>query len=479
MEELTPQEYRSLLRGALPTSYDSNTISPDPRSLFTPQAHRRALDPDVTVVKGGRGVGKTVWFQALQDDELREIAAEEYRLPQLRRVRAFPGFGADQSESYPRQRTLEDLLQRANAKIIWETVVLKALGHPELQSGKWSERVEWIRDHAEDTDEWLIRADQDADSTGTTKLFLFDALEWLHSNRDHADQLTIGMLQLALDLRITTRNLRAKVFIRHDWLDKLQLNFSDASKILSNQADLQWPRSNLYGLLFHYLGNADDEHSATFRNMTGAWTSSSSRFLPPEPLLGDPDRQHTAFVSIAGPYMGPDRRRGHTYTWVPNHLADGAGQVSPRSFLNALRTATENSEDQHPSHAFALHWEPIKQGVQSASSMRLKEITDDINWVPTTIDPLRGRQVPIEQSEVEACWQRAEVQSDLAALQQKSPDDESPAGPRDLRPGKLIDELIELGIMTRRKDGRLDLPDIYRIAFGLGRKGGVPRVRQS
>lgn len=26
-----------------------------------------------------------------------------------------------------------------------------------------------------------------------------------------------------------------------------------------------------------------------------------------------------------------------------------------------------------------------------------------------------------------------------------------------------------------RPDGRLDLPDVYRVAFGLGRKGGVPK----
>ncbi|WP_261400515.1 hypothetical protein [Streptomyces salinarius] len=29
--------------------------------------------------------------------------------------------------------------------------------------------------------------------------------------------------------------------------------------------------------------------------------------------------------------------------------------------------------------------------------------------------------------------------------------------------------------MRRRRDGRIDLPDVYRIAFGVGHKGGVPR----
>ena len=44
----------------------------------------------------------------------------------------------------------------------------------------------------------------------------------------------------------------------------------------------------------------------------------------------------------------------------------------------------------------------------------------------------------------------------------------------------LIAELIEIGIITRRitrrATGRLDLPDVYRLAFGLGRKGGIPRL---
>jgi hypothetical protein len=47
----------------------------------------------------------------------------------------------------------------------------------------------------------------------------------------------------------------------------------------------------------------------------------------------------------------------------------------------------------------------------------------------------------------------------------------------DDNPAKLIEELIAPGIMTRRANGKVDLPDVYRIAFNLGRKGGVPRVR--
>jgi hypothetical protein len=30
--------------------------------------------------------------------------------------------------------------------------------------------------------------------------------------------------------------------------------------------------------------------------------------------------------------------------------------------------------------------------------------------------------------------------------------------------------------MRCRRDGRIDLPDVYLIALNVGRKGGVPRV---
>jgi hypothetical protein len=35
----------------------------------------------------------------------------------------------------------------------------------------------------------------------------------------------------------------------------------------------------------------------------------------------------------------------------------------------------------------------------------------------------------------------------------------------------------DLKAATRRVNGKLDLPDVYRIGFDLGRKGGVPCIQ--
>ncbi|MBP2339231.1 hypothetical protein JOF41_005409 [Saccharothrix coeruleofusca] len=480
---LSPHHYRELLAAALPVATDSDTLDPDVRTLFTPANHRKALEPDVTVVQGGRGVGKTVWFKALQNDRLRQLAAAEYQLPRLNRVTPLAGYGtALRPDQYPSQRALDHLQRIAKPEDIWTAVVLcavRAEGISELV--EWSDRVRWLLEHPDASERALAKADDNAGRHGVTMLFLFDGLDRLHSSRDVNDSLVRGILQVALDLRTRTRNLRAKVFIRPDMFDGIRLNFPDASKLVANAADLTWSPTSLYGLLFHRMGNSDNPHSAQFIADTGEWDTQGERRTPPRSLVGDSEHQKQVFTAIAGPYMGTDRRKGITYTWLPNHLTDGIGQVSPRSFLAALRKATDITGERHSTYEFALYWDGIRQGVQEASGIRVVEIREDIPWVATAIAPLGGLQVPIEESDVVQRWEERKLRTALDELSQQTAEGNeersAPTGPLSTDYGKLIAELIELGVMSRRANGKLDLPDVYRIAFDIGRKGGVPRVR--
>jgi len=41
----------------------------------------------------------------------------------------------------------------------------------------------------------------------------------------------------------------------------------------------------------------------------------------------------------------------------------------------------------------------------------------------------------------------------------------------------IKENLIRPGVFDVKKDGRIDMPDLYRVGFGLGRRGGVkPRA---
>ncbi|QMU73502.1 hypothetical protein GXP74_00360 [Streptacidiphilus sp. P02-A3a] len=469
--------YRELLTTAPGNAFDADSDAPDLRRLYTPDSHRLALDPDVTVVRGGRGSGKTVWFKVLSDDRLRVIAAEAYKLPRLNGVVTANGFGtALGPESYPGPATIRKILDSdVDPAEIWTAVVLVALNVEQILTIKgWEHRVAWARNNPEAYEVALWEADQKAGAERVIQLLLFDGLDHLHSDRGIADQMVSGLLKTALGLRLATQNIRAKVFIRPDMYESASRNFADASKLGANAADLTWSTENLYGLLFHQLGNGEGEAAAAFRQVSGSWRAGQNgRFVPPVDVVADSQRQEEIFVGMAGWYMGANHRKGYTYTWLPNHLQDGNWQVSPRSFLRAVSKAAEVTRDSFASYELALHYDAIRQGVQAASQVRVDEIREDIRWAAIAGEMLSGQQVPIDAGTVVACWREGDLVGKLEALH---PDGSVGSGPKNMADHKgLIDQLVELGVMTWRTTGKLDLPDVYRIAFDIGRKGGVRR----
>ena len=53
-------------------------------------------------------------------------------------------------------------------------------------------------------------------------------------------------------------------------------------------------------------------------------------------------------------------------------------------------------------------------------------------------------------------------------------------GPEPIRPpgrdvAEVLENLVQLGILTRRGDGSYNVPDLYLHGLGLKRKGGVAR----
>jgi hypothetical protein len=171
--------------------------------------------------------------------------------------------------------------------------------------------------------------------------------------------------------------------------------------------------------------------------------------------------------------MGKDRRRGVPYVWSVSHLADGRGQTSPRSFLAAIRAAAEDSLDRYGAHPYALHYESIKRGVQKASEIRIDEIQEDYPWVGLLSSPLEGLNVPADYSQIEERW-KLRFSDGLNTLR----GDRLP--PLHLESGwaGTVEDLVRLGIFEVMKDGRINMPDLYRVGFGLGRKGGVKPAKR-
>lgn len=297
-------------------------------------------------------------------------------------------------------------------------------------------------------------------------LMLFDALDRTSNIWQRMDDIVRGLLRAVLWLK-GFPGLYAKVFLREDQAERTVFNFPDASKLTATKAELTWARHDLHGLLWQRLINAPGPHGELMRTICPC-TLQGGTWRVAEEMKAETEVQRQAFGRLAGPWIGRDRRRGVPYTWSVSHLADGQGRTSPRSFLAAIRQATEDSAERYAQHEFALHYESIKRGIQKASEIRVQEMAEDYPWVPVVLSKLTGLNVPCEFDAIKLRWQTW-----FPDGPQSIPSDRLPAQHAARGWDGLREDLQRLGLIETKKDGRIDMPDLYRIGFGLGRKGGV------
>lgn len=484
---------RGLIGDALPTDTSLHGTVPSPQHVYLPASHMKALRPEATLVVGQRGAGKSFWWAALQNPQIRVLVSKlAPGVGVSEQTTVAQGFGETPNpDMYPDRDTLSSLLrQNVEPRLIWKTVMFFHVCGQEMPIAKkqrWVDRVAWVRDNPETVASLLFDYDKQLDDEKRWFVVLFDALDRSAGTWQHMYELIRGLLEVALEFR-PYRRIRMKCFLRTDQLDETRVaNFADASKVLASTVELSWPAADLYGLLWQYLGNSAHPGAELFRKMAAMYLGSAwnlvrlgdehTHFRLYQTIQDDEDRRQLLHA-ITGPWMGRDRRRGFPYTWIPGRLSDAHGNTSPRVFLAALRHAAEDTAERYASHEKALHYESIKRGVQAASSIRVAELKEDYPWVNFLMEPLRGSVVPCAFDEIRHRWDEAQA---IAELQLRA-DTEQYLLPAHLDsfPDDAIGarrDLEHLGIFYRLRDGRINVPDVFRVGYGLGRRGGVRPVR--
>lgn len=465
---------------------------PDFPGVYVPAHHAKALNLDASVVVGMRGAGKSWWTAVLASPAHREFVSSQLQSSVLSRVTAKVGFGLAYTEfDFPRAETVVALLDDGIDPVsIWLAIVLRHALHEAEQAnpaadGTWRDRARWVVNHRDEVNALLTAGDAELHRRGLVLLILFDAFDRLSNDWDKVRRLSSAALQLGLQLR-SRRAIRLKFFIRPDLEEDPETwSFPDSSKLRHAKVDLAWSSADLYGLVFTRLGNTQEEHgfAASFRRETTRglelrWEERQGVHILPPALMRDTEFQKEVLEGLADPYMGRDKKRGRTYTWVPLHLADAASKISPRSYLLAFKRAAEHTAWHYPGHHLALHYSSIQEGVIKASEIRVQEIAEDYPWVTPLLEAARGAVVPITAQELSKRWTRELLQKMRRASAKKLPPRRYTNDP--LRGGStdaLIDDLVELAVLYRTKDGRLNIPDIFRVGFGIKRKGGVKPPR--
>ncbi|AUX27664.1 uncharacterized protein SOCEGT47_082620 [Sorangium cellulosum] len=456
-----------------------NVGSPMERLFLPLPAHALALRPEIVVVRGGRGAGKSALFKLIGTldgtDRLRRFFQDD-RLPDASWVEAFA-----QSARHPDVAVLDTFAAEADAdalRAFWMAHLLLRIAEqmPELATPPAPLREAWemyrtdpkvwvpvAQAHLGAVAQALDRAELALEQKKTTVFAAYDHLDRIGAFAPDVRRRYVGaLLALWLSFANRYRAIRAKIFLREDLFDAGELGFPDASKLRARSVSIEWDVASLYRVVVRHMAEASDELRRWLARVRhGLVLEDRGEFgWMPGPM--NEDTQKAFATQIAGEVMGAGARKGYTHRWIPNHLQDAQRRIVPRSMLNLFGFAGREAI-KHPLTKGSRLVTPTDLGeaLVATSRARVGEIKEEYELV-LRLDSLRGAMVPLDRDEV------------LRRVAQ--PVVREPAGiPTD---GKMVfEELFRLGVLSLRPDGRIDVPDIYRSGFGILRKGGTARAR--
>jgi hypothetical protein len=449
--------------------------------IFAPEQHAGALDPNAIIVLGARGAGKSFWAGVLGNEETRNAAAEAYPNLGLDKLIVRFGFTGMANDGSVSRQTIDAQVPRNEettlAPLLWRCVVLRSLTsalNPKAKAPLISEMMQKYSD-PERWESDCESADQRVAAKGKKVLVIFDALDSIAMDWERLRDLTDALLEVAWSTR-GYKAVRLKLFLRPDQMRDLGLRFVELPKLVSGATNLEWDGVDLYGMLFARLGAIEEPTTKkaflTLLQAEGIKPPPKTlRRLRSWSLSHRSADQRRLFRTMAGAYMGRSHKKGRTYDWPIRHLADGHGEVTPRSFLTLMMEAARFSpvpQDQ------VISAEGIRHGLREASKVRVNQLDLEFPWIKRVLAPLSGLQVPCNAAQIGARWNETRT---IQAIMKKAsggeflpPFNPKAEGEEDV---KLRATLVRIGVLNQRSDDRFDMPDLFRVAARLLKKGGV------
>ncbi len=245
---------------------------------------------------------------------------------------------------------------------------------------------------------------------------------------------------------------------------------------MAGATNLSWTGTDLYGMLFTRLSGVPGQ--VLQKQLNRLFSEEGVASPPPSlglrrtwPLVYDRSLQSRVFTRFTGPYMGRGHKKGKTYDWPLRHLSDGHNEVTPRSFLTLMIEAARHSPDPID---LAITAEGIRHGLREASKVRVNQLDLEFPWIKRVLAPLARLQVPCVDQLIIDRWDETET---ITSIMKRVNNKEflAPFDPKSKRKREemLIETLVRIGVLMVRSDGRFDMPDLFRVAARLLRKGGV------
>ena len=483
--KLSPDDYRAIRRAiaSIPGDVSNDAVGANVaklEDLYAPETHSVALDPSTPVVLGARGSGKSFWSSVLGQVETRTAAAKAYPRLGLSKVDVqfgYTGVGGPNGVSYEAIESLVPQLLIEEAKAFWWATILSAAARQSGMAGTKPKDFFEIAHDWERREELLNGHEQRLRAEDKTLLVVYDALDTVARTWPRRRLLTEALLEVVWAMR-AYRQIQLKLFLRPDQIEDDALRFVELPKLRTGAVYLKWSGTDLYGLLYARLAMTQDADArkafGKLLGKNGLSLSDRNAILTRRwALVVDQNDQKLVMSALAGEFMGQGThafKKGSTYSWPITHLADAFAEVTPRSFLGMMIAAAQYGsapEDR------VITPDAIRHGLREASKTRVDQLQQEFPWIKGVLAPLAGLLLPQTEDVVFGVWRLANTI--IRLKQDAKTHNYLPPFPREEDSGEyeLCVAMERIGVMFRRKDERVDMPDLFRVAAKLLKKGAI------
>jgi hypothetical protein len=463
--------------------------------------YRQVLERDTLLILGGKGVGKTELFRLLAIPSGRKILVENLKiraLDDLDKTTWIAGFGPTQQQekTFPAPESIESKMHNASNldwRMFWIGLMLGRIFSQEqvILKSDWVDEIpleirESLTNKLPLLSAWFPLVCQNIEKINYALDLLDQKLiesdQWLFITYDELDRLGSSYHQLATPIRELLafwldrwrrwERIRPKIFLRTDLFREDFLSFPDASKLKAYQINLEWKDSWLYQLLFKRLANSGQEMAEYLHRISPTSPNFLKETNTPLGIIITANEVSHEFVigRIINRFMGDNPRQGYTHLWIPNNLKDAGGRIYPRAFLQLFslpaQRRIDESDLQNLTGDTLLTPADLQSALVDISKYRIRELVDEYPWLEPLKKSLNGLKVPVAEEIF------------LDKLKNTIWSEESGKQPPTLTPEEIMQYLLQLGIIDRRSDKRVNMPTIYMYGFGVKRPGGVKRPKR-